>query len=89
MSKLTQPTVLVRLYEDPLGAYADAERWQEKSLSVFVMQSLMPHLKFKRRMDMVCIITTHNAALPELYELNIGHAIIGRAVFSGLAPVKK
>ena len=26
------------------------------------------------------------AALPELYELNIGHAIIGRAVFSGLAP---
>lgn len=37
---------------------------------------------------MVCIITTYNvlSALPELYELNIGHAIIGRAVFSGLAP---
>ncbi|WP_275375144.1 pyridoxine 5'-phosphate synthase, partial [Xenorhabdus bovienii] len=25
------------------------------------------------------------AALPEIYELNIGHAIIGRAVFSGLS----
>ncbi|CDH20356.1 carries out condensation and ring closure step after PdxA in pyridoxine biosynthesis [Xenorhabdus bovienii str. kraussei Quebec] len=33
-------------------------------------------------------LTYHNvqriAALPEIYELNIGHAIIGRAVFSGL-----
>ncbi len=33
-------------------------------------------------------LTYHNvapiAALPELYELNIGHAIIGRAVFDGL-----
>ena len=25
------------------------------------------------------------AAIPEMYELNIGHAIIGRALFSGLA----
>jgi len=34
-------------------------------------------------------LTYHNvqaiAALPEIYELNIGHAIIGQAVFSGLA----
>ncbi len=34
-------------------------------------------------------LTYHNvqaiAAIPEIYELNIGHAIIGRAVFSGLA----
>ena len=34
-------------------------------------------------------LTYHNvqaiAALPEIYELNIGHAIIGRALFSGLA----
>ncbi|OTA19400.1 pyridoxine 5'-phosphate synthase [Xenorhabdus beddingii] len=34
-------------------------------------------------------LTYHNvqriAALPEIYELNIGHAIIGRAVFSGLS----
>lgn len=33
-------------------------------------------------------LTYHNvapiAALPEIYELNIGHAIIGRAVFDGL-----
>ncbi len=38
----------------------------------------------------VMVLHYHNvqriAALPELYELNIGHAIIGRAVFSGLAP---
>ena len=34
-------------------------------------------------------LTYHNvqaiAALPEIYELNIGHAIIGRALFSGLS----
>ncbi|WP_272659569.1 pyridoxine 5'-phosphate synthase, partial [Providencia sp. PROV112] len=34
-------------------------------------------------------LTYHNvqriAQLPEIYELNIGHAIIGRALFSGLA----
>jgi len=34
-------------------------------------------------------LTYHNvqpiAALPEMHELNIGHAIIGRALFSGLA----
>lgn len=34
-------------------------------------------------------LTYHNvapiAAIPEIYELNIGHAIIGRAVFDGLA----
>lgn len=34
-------------------------------------------------------LTYHNiqaiAAMPEIYELNIGHAIIGRALFSGLA----
>ena len=34
-------------------------------------------------------LTYHNvapvAALPEIYELNIGHAIIGRAVFDGLS----
>ncbi|MDW2020256.1 pyridoxine 5'-phosphate synthase, partial [Vibrio sp. 704] len=33
-------------------------------------------------------LTYHNvapiAALPEIYELNIGHSIIGRAVFDGL-----
>ena len=34
-------------------------------------------------------LTYHNvlpvAAIPQIYELNIGHAIIGQAVFSGLA----
>lgn len=34
-------------------------------------------------------LTYHNvsaiAAIPEIYELNIGHAIVGRAVFDGLA----
>ncbi|WP_017347806.1 pyridoxine 5'-phosphate synthase [Pantoea sp. A4] len=38
-------------------------------------------------------LTYHNvlpiAALPEMHELNIGHAIIGRAVFSGLAEAVK
>jgi len=38
-------------------------------------------------------LTYHNvqpiAALPEMYELNIGHAIIGRALFSGLADAVK
>ena len=34
-------------------------------------------------------LTYHNvaavAAIPEIYELNIGHAIVGRALFDGLA----
>ncbi len=38
-------------------------------------------------------LTYHNvqpiAVLPEMHELNIGHAIIGRAVFSGLAEAVK
>ncbi|HAB74293.1 MULTISPECIES: pyridoxine 5'-phosphate synthase [Pantoea] len=38
-------------------------------------------------------LTYHNvqpiAALPEMHELNIGHAIIGRALFSGLADAVK
>ncbi|MFG1174446.1 pyridoxine 5'-phosphate synthase [Erwiniaceae bacterium CAU 1747] len=38
-------------------------------------------------------LTYHNvqpiAVLPEMHELNIGHAIIGRAVFSGLADAVK
>lgn len=38
-------------------------------------------------------LTYHNvlpiAALPEMHELNIGHAIIGRAVMSGLPDAVK
>ena len=30
------------------------------------------------------VITKPIAAIPEMVELNIGHAIIGRAVFTGL-----
>ena len=40
--------------------------------------------------DLICFhcLTYHNvkaiAAIPEMHELNIGHAIIGRAVMTGL-----
>ena len=48
------------------------------------------HLRRQPRPEGECRhgLTYHNvkaiAALPEMHELNIGHAIIGRAVMSGL-----
>ncbi|CDG20646.1 Pyridoxine 5'-phosphate synthase [Xenorhabdus poinarii G6] len=72
------------------GAYADAgdEIQQEKEfqrIKEAVIYAAAKGLKVNAGHG----LTYHNvqriAALPEIYELNIGHAIIGRAVFSGLS----
>lgn len=72
------------------GAYADAQddtlRQQEWArIRDAVVYAASKGLKVNAGHG----LTYHNvqaiAALPEIYELNIGHAIIGRAVMSGLA----
>ncbi|MFB0771662.1 pyridoxine 5'-phosphate synthase [Proteus cibi] len=73
------------------GAYADAEDEiaQEKEF-VRIRDAVTYAASKGLKVNAGHGLHYHNvqriAALPELYELNIGHAIIGRAVFSGLAP---
>lgn len=73
------------------GAYADAEdeMAQEKEF-VRIRDAVTYAASRGLKVNAGHGLHYHNvqriAALPELYELNIGHAIIGRAVFSGLAP---
>ncbi|WP_338884909.1 pyridoxine 5'-phosphate synthase [Xenorhabdus sp. TH1] len=72
------------------GAYADAEneRQQEKEFQRIKEAATYAAAK-GLKVNAGHGLTYHNvqriAALPEIYELNIGHAIIGRAVFSGLS----
>ncbi|MGO2105954.1 MAG: pyridoxine 5'-phosphate synthase [Proteus vulgaris] len=73
------------------GAYADAEdeMAQEKEFARIrdaVTYAASKGLKVNAGHGLHYHNVQRIAALPELYELNIGHAIIGRAVFSGLAP---
>ncbi|OKP04006.1 pyridoxine 5'-phosphate synthase [Xenorhabdus eapokensis] len=71
------------------GAYADAgdEIQQEKEFQRIKEAATYAAAK-GLKVNAGHGLTYHNvqriAALPEIYELNIGHAIIGRAVFSGL-----
>lgn len=73
------------------GAYADAEdeMAQEKEF-VRIRDAVVYAASKGLKVNAGHGLHYHNvqriAALPQLYELNIGHAIIGRAVFSGLAP---
>lgn len=73
------------------GAYADAEDEQAQEKEFFRIRDAVTYAASKGlKVNAGHGLHYHNvqriAALPELYELNIGHAIIGRAVFSGLAP---
>ncbi|NHB93200.1 pyridoxine 5'-phosphate synthase [Photorhabdus cinerea] len=71
------------------GAYADAENEIEQEKE---FQRIKKAATYAAGIGLTVNaghgLTYHNvqriAALPEIYELNIGHAIIGRAVFSGL-----
>lgn len=71
------------------GAYADAENEIEQEKE---FQRIKKAATYAADIGLTVNaghgLTYHNvqriAALPEIYELNIGHAIIGRAVFSGL-----
>ncbi|TDB61021.1 pyridoxine 5'-phosphate synthase [Photorhabdus khanii] len=72
------------------GAYADAESEIEQEKEFQRIKEAATYAAGKGlKVNAGHGLTYHNvqriAALPEIYELNIGHAIIGRAVFSGLA----
>ncbi|ERT14854.1 pyridoxine 5'-phosphate synthase [Photorhabdus temperata] len=72
------------------GAYADAEDEIEQEKEFQRIKEAVTYAAGKGlKVNAGHGLTYHNvqriAALPEIYELNIGHAIIGRAVFSGLA----
>ena len=73
------------------GAYADAEDEQAQEKEFVRIRDAVTYAASKGlKVNAGHGLHYHNvqriAALPELYELNIGHAFIGRAVFSGLAP---
>ncbi|MCT8263900.1 pyridoxine 5'-phosphate synthase [Proteus terrae] len=73
------------------GAYADAEDEMAQEKEFVRIRDAVTYASSKGlKVNAGHGLHYHNvqriAALPELYELNIGHAIIGRAVFSGLAP---
>lgn len=73
------------------GAYADAEDEMVQEKEFIRIRDAVTYAASKGlKVNAGHGLHYHNvqriAALPELYELNIGHAIIGRAVFSGLAP---
>lgn len=73
------------------GAYADAEDEMVQEKEFVRIRDAVTYAASKGlKVNAGHGLHYHNvqriAALPELYELNIGHAIIARAVFSGLAP---
>lgn len=73
------------------GAYADAEDELAQEKEFVRIRDAVTYAASKGlKVNAGHGLHYHNvqriAALPELYELNIGHAIMGRAVFSGLAP---
>lgn len=73
------------------GAYADAEDEMAQEKEFVRIRDAVTYAASKGlKVNAGHGLHYHNvqriAALPELHELNIGHAIIGRAVFSGLAP---
>ncbi|MDC9597177.1 pyridoxine 5'-phosphate synthase [Xenorhabdus anantnagensis] len=72
------------------GAYADAENEIQQEKEFQRIKEAATYAAAKGlKVNAGHGLTYHNvqriAALPEIYELNIGHAIIGRAVFSGLS----
>jgi len=72
------------------GAYAQAQDPEEVEKELERIRTAVSYAASKGlKVNAGHGLTYHNvqaiAALPEIYELNIGHAIIGRALFSGLA----
>lgn len=71
------------------GHYADAETEAERQAELKKIAAAASYAHDQGiKVNAGHGLTYHNvkpiAALPELYELNIGHSIIGRAVFDGL-----
>ncbi|QGX92039.1 pyridoxine 5'-phosphate synthase [Tatumella sp. TA1] len=72
------------------GAYAQAQDPQEIENELERIRAAVSYAASKGlKVNAGHGLTYHNVqaieALPEIYELNIGHAIIGRALFSGLS----
>ncbi|EKT55756.1 pyridoxine 5'-phosphate synthase [Providencia sneebia] len=72
------------------GAYADAKTEQDQEIEYRRIRDGVAYAAGKGlKVNAGHGLTYHNvqriALLPDIYELNIGHAIIGRALFSGLA----
>lgn len=76
------------------GAYAEAEEGRERHAEFIRIKDAAAYAAGKGlKVNAGHGLTYHNvqpiAALPQMHELNIGHAIIGRAVMSGLADAVK
>ncbi|WP_275554694.1 pyridoxine 5'-phosphate synthase [Mixta sp. Marseille-Q2659] len=76
------------------GAYAEAEEGSARDAELARIREAASYAASKGlRVNAGHGLTYHNvlpiAALPEMHELNIGHAIIGRALMSGLADAVK
>lgn len=76
------------------GAYAEAAEGPERDAELARIAEAATYAAGKGlKVNAGHGLTYHNvqpiAVLPEMHELNIGHAIIGRAVFSGLAEAVK
>lgn len=72
------------------GAYAEAEEGSARDAELARIREAALYAAAKGlKVNAGHGLTYHNvqpiAALPQMHELNIGHAIIGRALFSGLA----
>ena len=76
------------------GAYAEAEEGSARDVELARIRHAATYAAAKNlKVNAGHGLTYHNvlpiAALPEMHELNIGHAIIGRALMSGLADAVK
>ncbi|MGD8202602.1 pyridoxine 5'-phosphate synthase [Pantoea sp. FN0305] len=76
------------------GAYAEAEEGSARDAELARIRHAASYAASKGlKVNAGHGLTYHNvqpiAALPEMHELNIGHAIIGRALMSGLADAVK
>jgi pyridoxine 5-phosphate synthase len=75
------------------GAYADAETPAQMEQEFLRIKSAVEYAAGKLLVNAGHGLHYHNvqriAALPAIQELNIGHAIVARAVFSGLASAVK
>lgn len=72
------------------GAYADAKSELKQQEEFKRIKQAISYASAKKlKVNAGHGLTYHNvqriAQLPDIYELNIGHAIIGRALFSGMA----
>lgn len=77
------------LIEIHTGAYADAKSPEQQEIELVKVKHGVEHAVSEGlQVNAGHGLQYHNvqpiAAIPEIVELNIGHAIIGRAVFSGL-----